>query len=234
MPVILYGQVAGMDEINLIAAEHKLRVIKDAAQSFGVEYTGTKSCNLSDIVCTSFPPSKPLGCYGDGAAIFTNDDKIAAVCREIRVHGQSQRFVHTRVAVDGRMDTQQCEIVLAKLKRFDWEIAQRQLIGQRYNQILAAGGIDLIALGRDCTSVYAQYIILVSDREELQKRLNEGGIPIAVHYPTPLNRQPAYKHLCCSDHTPDAQKAAKQVMSLPMGPDLLFAQQDKIVLALFR
>jgi len=232
MPVSLYGQVADMDEINAIAEKHNLPVIEDAAQSFGAEYKGKKSCNLSTIGCTSFFPSKPLGCYGDGGAIFTNDEGIALACREIRVHGQSQRYVHTRVGVGGRMDTIQCAVVLAKLERFDWEIAQRQLIGQRYNELLSAADFDLVTLRSDRTSVYAQYTVLVSDRDAVQKRLSEAGIPTAVHYPVPLNEQPAYKHLCCSDCAPIAQQIAKRVMSLPMSPDLSAEDQDKIVGAL--
>ncbi|MDA8660029.1 DegT/DnrJ/EryC1/StrS family aminotransferase [Luminiphilus sp.] len=235
MPVSLYGQVADMDEINAIAAEHGLPVIEDAAQSFGAEYKSNKSCNLSTIGCTSFFPSKPLGCYGDGGAIFTSDDNIAKACREIRVHGQSQRYVHTRVGVGGRMDTLQCAVVLAKLERFDWEISQRQRIGQRYQNLIADGSprdIGFVALRSDRTSVYAQYTVLVPQREALQKRLSEAGIPTAVHYPVPLNEQPAYQHLCCPDCTPIAQQVAKQVMSLPMSPDLLAQDQDEIVGAL--
>ena len=137
MPVSLYGQPADIDEINAIAARHgNIPVVEDAAQSFGATYKGKKSCNLSTIGCTSFFPSKPLGCYGDGGAIFTNDDAIAQACKEIRVHGQSARYVHTRVGVGGRMDTLQCAIVLAKLERFDWEIEQRIKIGQRYTDLL--------------------------------------------------------------------------------------------------
>jgi len=232
MSVSLYGQVADMDEINAIAKKHNLPMIEDAAQSFGAEYKGKKSCNLSTIGCTSFFPSKPLGCYGDGGAIFTNDESIALACREIRVHGQSQRYVHTRVGVGGRMDTIQCAVVLAKLERFDWEVKQRQLIGQKYNELLAAANVNLVTLRPDRTSVYAQCTVLVSDRAAVQKRLSEAGIPTAVHYPVPLNEQPAYKHLCCSDCTPIAQQIAKQVMSLPMSPDLSAEDQDKIVGAL--
>lgn len=232
MPVSLYGQVADMDEINAIAEKHNLPVIEDAAQSFGAEYKGNKSCNLSTIGCTSFFPSKPLGCYGDGGAIFTNDESIAIACREIRVHGQSQRYVHTRVGVGGRMDTIQCAVVLAKLERFDWEVKQRQLIGRRYNEMLAATEIDLVTLCPDRTSVYAQYTVLLPDRDAVQKRLSDAGIPTAVHYPVPLNEQPAYKHLCCPDCTPIAQQIAKQVISLPMSPDLSVEDQYNIMGAL--
>ncbi len=221
MPVSLYGQTADMDAINAIAAKRgDLPVIEDAAQSFGATYKGRQSCNLSTIGCTSFFPSKPLGCYGDGGAIFTNDDALAQAMREIRVHGQSQRYVHTRVGVGGRMDTLQCAVVLAKLERFKWEVQQRFEIGERYNQLLDQAGITRTQQRPDRTSVYAQYTVMVPNREGLQKRLAEAGIPTAVHYPVPLNEQPAYKDLCCPDCTPVAQQLAKRVMSLPMSPDL--------------
>lgn len=237
MPVSLYGQTADMDAINAIAARHgHIPVIEDAAQSFGASYKGKKSCNLSTMGCTSFFPSKPLGCYGDGGAIFTNDDALAQAMREIRVHGQSQRYVHTRVGVGGRMDTLQCAIVLAKLERFEWEVAQRELLGQRYtDQILALqggvgkAGVQPPTVRPDRTSVYGQYTVFVPNREAVQKRLSEAGIPTAVHYPVPLNEQPAYKHLCCPDCTPVAQSLAKQVMSLPMDPTLSAEVQTSIV-----
>jgi len=229
MPVSLYGQVADMDEINAIANRFNLAVIEDAAQSFGAEYKGKKSCNLSTVGCTSFFPSKPLGCYGDGGAIFTNDGDIALACRQIRVHGQSKRYVHTRVGVGGRMDTLQCAVVLAKLERFDWEVNQRQRIGKLYQELLVSGRIDLHTIRSDRTSVYAQFTILANDRDAMQKRLSESGIPTAVHYPVPLNEQPAYKHLCCPDCTPIASKIARRVLSLPISPDLKAKDQQKIV-----
>jgi UDP-2-acetamido-2-deoxy-ribo-hexuluronate aminotransferase len=233
MPVSLYGQTADMDTINAIAAKHgNLPVIEDAAQSFGATYKGRQSCNLSTIGCTSFFPSKTLGCYGDGGAIFTNDDALAQAMREIRVHGQSQRYVHTRVGVGGRMDTLQCAIVLAKLERFEWEVQQRMKIGERFNQLFDQVGIARIQQRPARTSVYAQYTIMAPNREELQKRLADAGIPTAVHYPVPLNEQPAYKHLCCPGCTPVAHQLAKRVMSLPMGADLSFDLQTKIILAL--
>ena len=231
MPVSLYGQPADMDEINAIAKKNNLAVIEDGAQSFGATYKGRKSCNLSTIGCTSFFPSKPLGCYGDGGAIFTNDDELAVAMREIRVHGQSKRYVHTRVGVGGRMDTLQCAILLAKLERFEWEIEQRQAIGQRYSDMLK-NKIKLPKLNTDRTSVYAQYTILVDNREFIQKKLHDAGVPTAVHYPIPLNEQSAYKNLCCPDCTPVASAIAKQVLSLPMGPDLSIESQNIIVNAL--
>lgn len=230
IPVSLYGQPADMDAINAIAVRHgNIPVIEDAAQSFGAEYKGRKSCNLSSIGCTSFFPSKPLGCYGDGGAIFTNDDALAQAMREIRVHGQSKRYVHTRVGVGGRMDTIQCAIVLAKLERFDWEIEQRLVIGQRYNEWIDSAGFKRVQQRPDRTSVFAQYTILLDQREDVQKRLSDLGIPTAVHYPIPLNEQPAYKHLCCPDCTPVAQAVSKRVMSLPMGSDLSIYDQQSIM-----
>jgi UDP-2-acetamido-2-deoxy-ribo-hexuluronate aminotransferase len=230
MPVSLYGQTADMDTINAIATKHgNLPVIEDAAQSFGTTYKGRHSCNLSTIGCTSFFPSKPLGCYGDGGAIFTNDDALAQAMREIRVHGQSQRYVHTRVGVGGRMDTLQCAIVLAKLERFEWELQQRMEIGQRYNRLLDQAGIARIQQRSKRTSVYAQYTVMVPNREALQKSLVDAGIPTAVHYPVPLNEQPSYKHLCCPECTPVAQQMAKRVMSLPMSAEITPEQQQHIV-----
>ena len=229
MPVSLYGQVSDMVEINQIAQEHGLRVIEDAAQSFGASYQGTKSCNVSSIACTSFFPSKPLGCYGDGGAIFTDDDAIATACREIRVHGQSKRYVHTRVGVGGRMDTLQCAIVLAKLERFDWEVAQRLSIGERYNACIDLAGIPRVIQKPDRDSVFAQYTVFVEQRDTVQSELKSRGIPTAVHYPVPLNEQPAYRHLCEPGSTPVSAGVAKRVMSLPMSPDLTLEDQSYIV-----
>ncbi len=230
LPVSLYGQTADMDAINAIAAKNgNLPVIEDAAQSFGATYKGRQSCNLSTIGCTSFFPSKPLGCYGDGGAIFTNDDTLAQAMREIRVHGQSQRYVHTRLGVGGRMDTLQCAIVLAKLGRFNSEVLRRREIGQRYNYLLDQAGIARVQQRFERTSVFAQYTVMVSQREAQRKRLTDAGIPTAVHYPVPLNEQPAYKHLCCPNCTPVARHLSHSVMSLPLGPDLSIAQQDFIL-----
>lgn len=232
MPVSLYGQPADMDEINAIAARHgNLPVIEDAAQSFGATYKGRQSCNLSTIGCTSFFPSKPLGCYGDGGAIFTSDDALAQAMREIRVHGQSLRYVHTRVGVGGRMDTLQCAIVLAKLEIFNSEVKKRFEVGNRYNLLLDEAGVARILQRADRTSVFAQYTVMHQEREALQKRLTEAHIPTAIHYPVPLNEQPAYKHLCCPDCTPVAQALAKRVMSIPMSPTLAETDQLKIVAA---
>jgi len=230
MPVSLYGQTADMDAINAIAAKHgNIPVIEDAAQSFGAVYKGRKSCNLSTIGCTSFFPSKPLGCYGDGGAIFTNDDALAQGMREIRVHGQSQRYVHTRVGVGGRMDTLQCAILLAKLEHFTYEIRQRNDIGLKYNNLSDDAGINRVRQLDERTSVFAQYTVMVKNREILQKMLADQGIPTSVHYPLPINEQPAYKHLCCIDCTPVAAKLARSVMSLPMSPYISKKDQEHII-----
>jgi UDP-2-acetamido-2-deoxy-ribo-hexuluronate aminotransferase len=233
MPVSLYGQVADMAEINAIAARHGLPVIEDAAQSFGASYQGGKSCNLSTLGCTSFFPSKPLGCYGDGGAIFTNDDALDKACREIRVHGQSQRYTHTRVGVGGRMDTLQCAVVLGKLDRFEWELAQRRRLGARYGELLAAmPGVRLLAERADRDCVWAQYTVFVQNRAAVQEALKQQGIPTAVHYPKPLHHQVAYAEHCCPDCCPNSVQAGEQVMSLPMSPDLTDEQMDRVVAAL--
>lgn len=229
MPVSLYGQPADMDAINAIAARHELAVIEDAAQSFGATCSGRKSCNLSTIGCTSFYPSKPLGCYGDGGALFTNEDGLAQAMREIRVHGQPSNYVHTRVGVGGRMDTLQCAIVLAKMERFDWEIAARQQIASRYRELLGASQeVQLLEVRSDRTSVYAQYTVLSSRRDDLQASLRQRGVPTAVHYPLPLHQQPAYSKFRPHVSLREAERAAARVISLPMHPDLKPEVQERI------
>jgi UDP-2-acetamido-2-deoxy-ribo-hexuluronate aminotransferase len=232
MPVSLYGQPADMDEINAIAARHGLAVIEDAAQSFGATYKGRKSCNLSTIGCTSFFPSKPLGCYGDGGACFTSDDTLAKAMREIRVHGQERRYHHTRIGVGGRLDTLQCAVVLAKFERFEWEIKRRDEIGRRYTELFrAVPGVGLVELRPDRTSVYAQYTIRCTDRDGLQRRLNEQRIPTAIHYPLPLHKQPAYAKNHLGQSFPASEKVAREVISLPMHADLKPEDQEKVIQA---
>jgi UDP-2-acetamido-2-deoxy-ribo-hexuluronate aminotransferase len=231
MPVSLYGQPCDMDEINAIAARHGLPVIEDAAQSFGATYRGGKSCNLSKIGCTSFFPSKPLACYGDGGAMFTSDDAIAKACREIRAHGQEKRYYHTRIGVGGRMDTIQCAIVLAKLDRFDWERQRRIEIGGRYTELvnLRSGRARPLAVKEDRDSVYAQYTVLVEERQKVQQRLKAKGIPTAVHYPIPLHRQPAYSGHLAHNGCPASVRLSERVLSLPMHADLDARVQEEIV-----
>lgn len=234
MPVSLYGQCADMDEINAIAAKHGLMVIEDAAQSFGATYKGKQSCNLSTIGCTSFFPSKPLGCYGDGGAIFTNDDALAKAMREVRVHGQERRYYHTRIGVGGRMDTLQCAVVLAKLERFDWEIEQRLAVGSRYLEMLrSVSGVAPLAVRPDRSCVWGQFTVQVSGREAVLAKLKAADIPTAVHYPVPLHQQPAYRDLCrISGSLTNSEAVAGRVMSLPMHPYLDQATQERMVCAL--
>lgn len=235
IPVSLYGQVADMDDINDVATRHGgIPVIEDAAQSFGATYRNRSTCSLSTIGCTSFFPSKPLGCYGDGGAIFTNDDALAKAMREIRVHGQERRYYHTRVGVGGRMDTLQCAIVLAKLDSFSREIEQRILAGQRYADLLAPlTAVTQLAVRPDRTCVWGQYTVQVDDREAVLEKLKASGVPTAVHYPVPLHRQPAYAASCrIAGDLSSAEAVARRVFSLPMHPYIEAATQKAIVSAL--
>jgi UDP-2-acetamido-2-deoxy-ribo-hexuluronate aminotransferase len=232
LPVSLYGQVADMDEINAIAARHGLAVIEDAAQSFGARYRGRRSCALSTIGCTSFFPSKPLGCYGDGGALFTDDDTLAQAAREIRVHGQSARYAHTRVGVGGRMDTLQCAVVLAKLERFEWELGRRRELGARYQRLLGEARIDALTVRPDRDCVWAQFTVFVPGRAAVQAALHAAGVPTAVHYPKPLHHQPAYAAYADDAACPQSAAAAARVLSLPMSADLTEADQDRVVAAL--
>lgn len=226
IPVSLYGQCADYDAINAIAVKHGIPVIEDAAQSFGATYKGRKSCNLTTIACTSFFPSKPLGCYGDGGAIFTNDDELATVMRQIARHGQDRRYHHIRVGVNSRLDTLQAAILLPKLAVLDQEIAQRQQVTQQYQNLLAQraseGGnpqrVLLPYVESHNTSAWAQYTLQVPDRQQLQDILKGQGIPTAVHYPIPLNLQPAVADP--SAHLPVGDAVAQKVVSLPMHPYL--------------
>lgn len=232
MPVGLYGQTADMDAIGEIAERHHLAVVEDAAQSFGARYRGRASCNLSLIGCTSFFPAKPLGCYGDGGACFTNDDELAQRLRELRVHGQDRRYHHAHVGINGRFDTLQAAILLAKLERFPAEVQARQEIGERYSRLLQStcSMLQTPFIRDDCTSVYAQYTIQVQHRDRMQALLAERGIPTAVHYPYAVCDQPAIGPV--DGEYPVARRVAQQVLSLPMHPELTERQQRTIVEAL--
>ena len=235
MPVSLYGQCADMEPINAIAARHGLAVIEDAAQSFGATYQGRRSGALSTVGATSFFPSKPLGCYGDGGALFTDDDALATAAREIRVHGQSARYQHTRVGLGGRMDTLQCAVLLAKWPRFEWELGRRRALGARYLALLAElPGVRALAVRADRDCVWGQFTVFVEQRSAVQAALNAEGIPTAVHYPKPLHHQAAYARYCCPDCCPASIAAANDVLSLPMSADLTEADQDRVVEALAR
>ncbi|NLY92463.1 MAG: DegT/DnrJ/EryC1/StrS family aminotransferase [Myxococcales bacterium] len=234
LPVSLYGQPADAEEIDAIAARHGLPVVEDAAQSFGATYRGRASGNLSTIGCTSFFPSKPLGCYGDGGAIFTSDDALAEAMREIRVHGQSRRYHHTRIGVGGRMDTLQCAVVLAKLGRFDAELAARRRVAARYDAAFDEAGIPRAKVLPDRESAHAQYAIFVDERDRVRARLEGEGIPTAVHYPVPLHHQPAYRERCKAGPLPHAEAAAARVLNLPIHPYLEEETQAKVIDAVKR
>ncbi|MEQ8612603.1 MAG: DegT/DnrJ/EryC1/StrS family aminotransferase [Gammaproteobacteria bacterium] len=223
VPVSLYGQCADFDEINAIAQKHGIPMIEDAAQSFGATYKGKKSCGLSTIGCTSFFPSKPLGCYGDGGACFTEDDELAKRMREIRVHGQERRYYHPVIGLNGRMDTIQAAILIAKLEIFPEEVKLREKIGASYTKLIKDASLPVKAptIKNHNTSVYAQYTLAVDNRESLQAKLAENNIPTAVHYPVPLHMQPAFAELGVEvGSLPVSENAATRVMSLPMHPNL--------------
>lgn len=233
IPVSLYGQCADFDAINSIAARHKIPVIEDAAQSFGATYKGRKSCNLSTIACASFFPSKPLGCYGDGGAIFTNDEELAKVIRQIARHGQDRRYHHIRIGVNSRLDTLQAAVLLAKIEIFDDEIASRQKIAACYTQaLIKSDKARAPYIENHNQSAWAQYTVRVSDRELLQARMRAEGVPTVVHYPIPLNQQPAVANDQAS--LPVGDVAARQVLSLPMHAYLTLSNQTAVIAALTR
>ncbi|WP_024953766.1 DegT/DnrJ/EryC1/StrS family aminotransferase [Sulfurospirillum arcachonense] len=231
MPVSLYGQTPDMDKINEIAKKHNLPVIEDACQSFGAEYKGKKSCNLSTIGCTSFFPSKPLGCYGDGGAIFCNDDALAEKLRSLLNHGQGKRYEHKYIGINGRIDAIQAAVLNVKLKHFEDEITTRIKIGNKYSELLKDNkDVKAPFVFEDRTSVYAQYSVLCNDRETMSKKLNDVGIPTAVHYPIPLHLQEAFEHLGYKKGDfPISEKVGLGIMSLPMSPFLTEEQQNLII-----
>lgn len=232
IPVSLYGQCADFDAINSIAARYGIPVIEDAAQSFGASYRGKKSCNLSTIGCTSFFPSKPLGCYGDGGAIFTSDEGLAKVMRQIARHGQEKRYYHVRIGVNSRLDTLQAAILLPKLAILDDEIAARQAVSVRYATGLSDIGLGAPSVPQGDVCAWAQYTVRVPNRSQVQERLSAAGVPTTVHYPLPLNRQPAVADAHAM--LPHGDKAAEEVLSLPMHPYLDSATQDRILAAVTR
>lgn len=230
IPVSLYGQCADFDEINAIAEKHNLAVIEDGAQSFGATYKGKRSCGLSTIGCTSFFPTKPLGCYGDGGAIFTNDENLAKAMDQIHRHGQDRRYHHIRMGLNSRLDTMQAAVLLAKMTKFDEEIKRREEIGQCYTSLLKdIQGVQTPAIKEGNSCVYAQYTIVVENRDELQAKLKEKGIPTAVHYPIPLNKQPIFENMSHVGEIPNAEYVAEHVISLPMSAWLMEEHMDYIV-----
>lgn len=236
MPVSLYGQMADMDAINAIAKKHNLKVIEDAAQSFGAKYKDQRSCSTTFASGTSFFPAKPLGCYGDGGAIFTNDDQIYKVMKEIREHGSESRYYHTRLGINGRLDTIQCAILLAKMERYDWELEQRDRVAKRYSDAFSSikvEGFSTPFVEKHNFSAWAQYTLTINDRNAFQKKMQEAGVPTSIHYPRIMPDQPYYK-----EHTANPNQdlsvsrwAADHVISLPIYPDLKDETQDKIIAA---
>jgi UDP-2-acetamido-2-deoxy-ribo-hexuluronate aminotransferase len=225
MPVNLYGQCADYFTINTIANNHFLPVIEDAAQSFGALYHERRSGTLSAIGCTSFFPSKPLGAYGDGGACFTDDDELAETIRLLRLHGQEKRHHHAIIGMNSRLDTLQAALLLAKMKQFPQEIEARIRIGNTYSKLLE-GTVKTPVIASYNTSVYAQYTIEVDNRDEVRQKLQDLGIPTAVHYPTPMHLQPAFAHLGYGEKSfPIAEAAAKRVLCLPMHP---YLTEDKL------
>ncbi len=227
IPVSLYGQAADFKIINAIAARYNISVIEDAAQSFGGTYKGNRSCNLSKISCTSFFPSKPLGCYGDGGAIFTNDADLAIVLRQIARHGQDRRYHHIRVGVNSRLDTIQAAVLLAKLTIFEDELVEREKVALRYTAAFSGSNLVIpptIAAG--CKSAWAQYTVRVCNRDRVQTVLKEAGIATAVHYPLPLSSQPAIAQLA---EVPHSDQAASNVLSIPISGSLTLEDQDFVI-----
>jgi UDP-2-acetamido-2-deoxy-ribo-hexuluronate aminotransferase len=225
MPVSLYGQPADMDEINAIAKKHNLKVIIDGAQAFGATYQGKQEVYHCDIYTTSFFPAKPLGCYGDGGAVFTNNTEYAEKIRMMRVHGQNKRYHHKYIGMGGRLDTMQAAVLLAKLPHYADEIKGRQAVAQKYNALLK-NQVTTPQVKNDRASVWAQYTVRVDNREDLQVKLKDAGIPTAVHYPMSLHLQECFQYLELKEGGfPIAEQVSKEVMSLPMNP---FLTEDEI------
>jgi len=221
MPVSLYGQPADMDKIQDIANRHNLRVIVDGAQSFGATFNGVTDSNLGDISTTSFFPAKPLGCFGDGGAVFTNDEELATKIKSLRVHGQSKRYHHKYIGIGGRMDTIQCAILDVKLKYYKKDLALRQEVAKKYRDKLKDKDLILPYIDSRATSAYAQYSIRVEDRDNLQLELKKSGIPTAIHYPKPLHLQDSFSYLGYNQNDfPISQKVSREIISLPMNPYL--------------
>jgi UDP-2-acetamido-2-deoxy-ribo-hexuluronate aminotransferase len=230
IPVDLFGQPADYDAINGIARRYGVFVLEDAAQSFGATYKGRRAGALAEAAATSFFPAKPLGCYGDGGAIFTDDEALAETLISIRVHGQgSHRYDHVRLGINGRFDSLQAAVLLAKLEIFPEEVAARERVARRYHEALQ-DLVEVPYVAPECTSIWAQYSVLSDARDELQGRLKTAGIPTAIYYPKPLHLQPAFAHL--GDRPGDfpvSETAAGRIFSLPMHPYLAPDDQDFII-----
>lgn len=237
IPVNLYGQCADYEAIARIAERHGIPVIEDAAQSFGAVHRGRRSCNLTAVACTSFFPSKPLGCYGDGGAIFTSDDELAKVIRQVARHGQERRYHHVRIGINSRLDTLQAAVVLAKLEVLDEELLVRQALAARYSNLLdeVSREVVLPRVAGANTSAWAQFTIRIPNRDSVQSLLARDGIPTVVHYPVPINRQLAMRQLgLVAKPLPVGDRLASEVLSLPFSPYLRAEEQDRVVAGLVK
>jgi UDP-2-acetamido-2-deoxy-ribo-hexuluronate aminotransferase len=229
MPVSLYGQPADMDAIQAIADKYNLKVIIDGAQSFGSTYNKKTDSNLGDISTTSFFPSKPLGCYGDGGAVFTNNKEYANKIKLLRVHGQNKRYHHKYIGIGGRLDTMQAAILLAKLPYFKKELKDRQKVADYYTNGLSKI-LQTPVINPNRSSAWAQYTLRVKNRDALQLKLKENGIATSVFYPIPLHLQECFRYLNYKQNNfPISEKTSKEVVSIPMNPFLTNGQLDFIV-----
>tara|TARA_Y100001954_G_scaffold238431_1_gene305983 strand:+ start:3296 stop:4390 length:1095 start_codon:yes stop_codon:yes gene_type:complete len=229
IPVSLFGQVADMDKINKLAEKHNLSVIEDAAQSFGATYKGKKSCNLSTIACTSFFPAKPLGCFGDGGAVFTNNNALAEKIKSLRLHGQTQPYKHKYIGLGARLDNLQATVLLIKLKSYNGAINMRQTAAERYHKMLNSI-IKTPVIKSYNTSVWAQYSFKIPTRDIIKSRLKERGVPTAVYYPRPLHLQKCFEYLGYkTGDFPVSEKTAKEIISLPINPYITEVEQEFIV-----
>ncbi|MDN5062724.1 DegT/DnrJ/EryC1/StrS family aminotransferase [Aliarcobacter butzleri] len=231
IPVSLYGQPADMDKVNQIAKKYNLKVIIDGAQSFGSTYDGITDSALADISTTSFFPAKPLGCYGDGGAVFTNDEEIANKMKSLRLHGQSKRYHHKYIGMGGRLDTIQAAVLNVKLKYYPKDLAKRAEVASKYTKALKnKSGLVLPFVDKKATSAWAQYSIRIKNRDEVQNRLKDAGIPTAVHYPMPLHLQECFKYLGYKKGDfPISEIVSEEIMSLPMNPYVTDEEVDYIV-----
>jgi len=218
--VSLYGQPCDIDALEQLKIKHsKLKIIIDGAQSFGSTYKGKTDSNLGDISTTSFFPAKPLGCFGDGGAVFTNDEELATKIKSLRVHGQSKRYHHKYIGIGGRMDTLQCAVVNVKLKYYKKDLALRQEVAKKYTEALQGKDLILPYVIDNAISAFAQYSIRVKDRDEVQPKLKEHGIPTAVHYPMPLHLQECFEYLGYKKGDfPISETVSQEIISLPMNP----------------
>src|SRR3990172_1851686 len=229
IPVSLYGQVADMDQIRGVAQKHGLFVIEDGCQSFGATYKGKRSCGLPDVGTTSFFPSKPLGSYGDGGMVFTDDEAIAKRIQSLRNHGQERRYQHKYIGINGRLDTLQAAVLITKFRHLEEEIRLREIRGACYTEGLKDAVITPYIEGHN-TSVYAQYSIRTDRRDELSNYLNSKGVPTAIHYPVPLHLQEAFDYLGCKEGDfPVSEKISREILSLPMSPFITQDEQNYVI-----